>query len=278
MDTDPCLLAAPANDPMTQRNLRIWSAGDYDQIARGFRHEAQAFVERQALAPGLRVLDAACGTGNLTIPAAKTGAKVTGLDLVPGLLTVASHWAETENLDAHLDQGTVEELPYPDAHFDVVLSMFGVMFAARPDRVVDELARVTKPGGRVALANWRREGFIGQLLAKHVAYVPPPAGMPSPLLWGDQAVIEERFDEQNWRVTTTPRTLTFRYPHSGAGIADLFRETYGPTVRTFEALEEDRRASLAADLTEHWTKHARPAGGVTEVDSAYLEIVATRRG
>ena len=127
-------------DALTDRSRRIWGAGAYDRIAAGFRHEADAFVGRLALGPGQAVLDAACGSGNLTIPAAHTGATVTGLDLVPSLLAVALH------------AGNVEALPYADARFDVVLSMFGVMFAARPVRVAAELARVTRPGGRVARA------------------------------------------------------------------------------------------------------------------------------
>ena len=267
-----------AVDPLTERTLKVWSAGHYDRISQGFRHEARAFVDRQALGPGKFVLDAACGSGNLTIPAAAAGACVTGFDLIPELLDLAAEWSEREGLSISYDQGTVEELPYEDAQFDVVLSMFGVMFAARPDRVVSELARVTKSGGRVALANWTRAGFVGQMLAKHVALVPPPAGVQSPLLWGDEAVIRERFAEKDWKVTTQVRTLTFRYPHTPAGTAELFRGEYGPTVRAFEALNEDKRAQLASDLTEHWVRHQKSLdSGVTEVDAEYLEVVAVRR-
>jgi SAM-dependent methyltransferase len=264
-------------DALTERSRSVWSAGDYDRISAGFRDEAEAFVGRFALRPGQTVLDAACGSGNLTIPAARTGASVTGLDLVPSLLTAASAWAERERLPLALDEGSVEELPYADAQFDVVLSMFGVMFAARPDCVVAELARVTRPGGRVALANWTRSGFVGRMLAMHVARVPPPAGIPSPLLWGDEEVLRERFNGRDWRLTTTVRTLTFRYPHTPAGTAELFRATYGPTVRTFEKLDEDTRASFAAELTTHWSSHQRAGFPTTEVDAEYLEVVAIRR-
>lgn len=269
--------SATASDPITARALGVWSAGDYDRIAAGFRHEAQAFVERLELAPGVRVLDAACGSGNLTIPAARTGATVTGFDLVPAMLDAAAAWGAHEGLTFELDQGTVEELPYDDAQFDVVLSMFGLMFAARPERVVSELARVTRPGGWVVLANWTRTGFVGQMLAKHVKYVPPVAGIPSPLLWGDEPVIRDRFDERAWDVATTPRTLRFRYPYTPAGTAELFRTSYGPTVRVFEALDEERGGRLAAELEEHWTSHQLGTGGLTEVDAQYIEVVATRR-
>jgi ubiquinone/menaquinone biosynthesis C-methylase UbiE len=264
-------------DALTERARRVWSAGDYDRISAGFRHEAAAFVGRRRLAPGLKVLDAACGTGNLAIPAARTRACVTGLDLVPSLLEAAAGWARREGLTIRFQEGNVEEIPFDDAEFDVVLSMFGLMFAARPDRAMEELARVTRPGGQVALANWTRAGFVGRMLAKHVAAVPPPPGVPSPLLWGDEKTVRERFDDSLWEVETALRTLTFRYPHTPAGTAELFRAAYGPTVRAFEALDEDRRAALAGELTAHWTEHHHPSAPATEVDAEYLEVVATRR-
>lgn len=264
-------------DPVTERTLRVWSAGAYDRISAGFRHEAEAFVERRALRSGQFVLDAACGSGNLTIPAARSGACVTGFDLVPELIDLAAEWATREELSVRFDQGTVEDLPYVDAQFDVVLSMFGVMFAARPERVIAELARVTRPGGRVALANWTRAGFVGQMLAKHVALLPPPPGSASPLQWGDEAVIRERFAAQDWKVATEVRTLRFHFPLTPAGTAELFRAAYGPTVRVFEALDEDRRALLAADLAGHWTGNQKASGGTTEVEAEFLEVIAVRR-
>ena len=272
------VLAAPkTTDQATERSRRVWSAGDYDRISAGFRDEAQAFVDRQSLKAGQRVLDAACGSGNLTIPAARTGAKVIGLDLVASLLTAASEWATRESLNIQLDEGSVEELPYSDGQFDVVLSMFGVMFAARPDRVVSELARVTRPGGQVALANWTRTGFIGQMFKITTGYVPPPPGASSPLLWGDEQTLRAWFDEKTWQLTVTPRMLRFHYPHTPAGTAELFRGTYGPTVKAFEALDEDRRAAFGADLAAHWTKGQQATGNVTEVDSEYVEVIATRK-
>lgn len=278
VDIRPILsYSAPGVDPATERSQRIWSAGDYDRISAGFRREAEDFVERLSLTAGQEVLDSACGTGNLTIPAARTGAIVTGFDLVPALLDATASWAARERLTIQLDQGTVEHLPYEDASFDVVLSMFGLMFAARPDRVASELARVTRPGGRVALANWTRNGFVGQMLATHVAYVTPPEGSVSPLLWGDDAVVRERLPESQWEVATTLRTLTFRYPYTPAGTAELFQTSYGPTIRTLEALDKQHAHLLAADLVYHWERNQRAGAVGTEVDSQYLEVVATRR-
>jgi ubiquinone/menaquinone biosynthesis C-methylase UbiE len=267
------------SDPVTARNLHIWSAGEYDRIAAGFRDGAAAFIERLSLSPGARLLDAACGSGNLTIPAARTGAEVTGLDIVPDLLALTAEWANREGLGITLHEGTVERMPFAMGRFDVVVSMFGTMFAARPDQVMVELARVTRPGGRVALANWTRSGFIGQMLAHHVAAVPPPPGIPSVLLWGDEEVVRERFDERMWRVATTRRTLTFRYPGTPAGTAKLFARYYGPTIRTLEALDEEGREKLVSVLVDHWSSHQREdaVGETTLVDAEYLEVVAIRR-
>jgi Methylase involved in ubiquinone/menaquinone biosynthesis len=268
---------AVASDPLTERSVKTWSAGAFDRIAAGYRGEAEAFIGRLALARGQRVLDAACGSGNLTIPAARTGASVTGFDLIPELLSVAASWATREGLDIAFDQGSVEELPYADASFDVVTSMFGVMFAARPERVAAELARVTRSGGRLALATWPREGFIGQMLARHMAYMPTKSTLPSPLLWGDAAVIRERLDARDWNVSVAQRTLTFHFPHSPAGTAQLFCTSYGPTVRLMESLDEEQRALFTRDLTDHWASRQRGSEENTVVDAEYVEVIATRR-
>ncbi|HZI30641.1 MAG TPA: class I SAM-dependent methyltransferase [Gemmatimonadaceae bacterium] len=265
------------SDALTERSRRVWGAGDYDRISAGFREGAEWFVARRSFQPRQIVLDVACGSGNLTIPAARTKAYVTGLDLVPSLLAKAELWARSEGLSVALDEGNAEDLPYADAQFDVVMSMFGVMFAARPEKVVAELARVTRPGGQVVLANWTRSAFIGKMLAMHVARVAPPAGVPSPLAWADEEVLRSRFDERTWRLTTTVRALTFRYPYSPAGTAELFRAAYGPTVRTFEALDENQRALFAEELAAHWTAHNRAGDGSTEVEAEYLEVLAVRR-
>jgi SAM-dependent methyltransferase len=262
--------------PAADRVYRLWAAADDDRVAEGYRHGAEAFVNRLQLGPGLRVLDAACGSGNATIPAARTGAAVTGLDLVGVALEAASVRAAREGLPVKLDQGSVERLPYPDGAFDVVLSMFGVMFAARPDRVLAEIARITRPGGRVALASWTPGGFMGELLSIHAAHVPLPLDLPDPVRWGDPAVVREWFDDGRWEATTEMRTLTMRYPHSPGGTAELFRAAYGPTVHAFELLGEDRRAVLAADLIAHWTRHCRATAAETEVEAEFLELVAVR--
>ncbi|MGN6392345.1 MAG: class I SAM-dependent methyltransferase [Gemmatimonadales bacterium] len=261
----------------SDRVHRLWSAGDDQRIAAGYRLEAEAFVGRRRLGPGIRVLDAACGSGTATLPAARTGAVVTGVDLVAGAIEAASAQAGRESLPVALDQGNVERLAYRDGAFDVVLSLFGVMFAARPDRVLAELARVTCPGGQVVLASWMPTGFVADLFAIRTAVAPAPLDLPNPLRWGDVSAIADWFDDDLWQVRWEVRPLRIRYPHTPAGVVELFRTAHGPTVRAFESLDEDRRAALAADLTAHWARHRDRATVGTEVEAEYLEVIATRR-
>ena len=264
------------DDPLTTRARLTWTAGDFHQIARGFEAEAEAFIGRLALRRGERVLDVACGTGNLTLPAARAGARVTGLDLAPNLLATLRERADAEGTRVALDEGNAEALPYADGTFDTVVSMFGVMFAARPERAMAELLRVTRPGGRIALANWTREGLIGEMLRLHVARVPAPPGVPSTLLWGDEATVRERFGTAVSALGQTRRVLHFDYPHTPAGVAELFRECYGPTVRTFAAIDPDARAAFAADLAALWARGNTAGDRATRVAAEYLEVIAVR--
>jgi len=171
-----------SDDPLVARTRAVWTSGDFDRIARGFTDGAVAFIDRLQLTANDRVLDVGCGTGNLALPAARAGAAVTGVDIAPNLLATARELAAAEKLEIWFDEGNAEELPYPDAAFDTVVSMFGAMFAPRPELVAAELRRVARPGGRIVMANWTRDGFIGAMLRAHVARVPAPAGVPSTLL------------------------------------------------------------------------------------------------
>jgi 2-polyprenyl-3-methyl-5-hydroxy-6-metoxy-1,4-benzoquinol methylase len=268
---------APQRDPLIEQARIVWAAGDDRRISAGFRDEGIAFVERLVIETGSCVLDAACRSGNLAIPAARAGARVTAIDLVPAMIDAAAARAVHERVALRFELGAVEELPYADASFDVVMSMFGVMFSPRPERAVAELARVTRPGGRVALANWSRDGFVAELLTKQHAYVSRSIDIPNPLSWGDESVIREHFPATQWDVTTTPRILRLRYPHTPTGTAELFRRAFGPIAFAFGILDEDRRARLAADLAGHWKRHQNPAARQTEVDAEYLEVIAVRR-
>jgi len=167
-------------------------------------------------------------------------------------------------------------LPYADASFDAVITMFGAMFAPRPDLVAAELKRVTKPGGLIAMANWTPAGFIGQMFKTTAAYVPPPPGMTSPVLWGKEDVVRERFGDGVSQIETKPVILTFAFPFSPAEVVEHFRVYYGPANKAFAALDENKQAAIRKELEDLWTKNNTAKDGTTSVEAEYLEVRATR--
>jgi SAM-dependent methyltransferase len=265
-------------DTLKSRLKATWMAGDFGLIAKSYETGAAEFVRRLDLAPGTRVLDVACGTGNLAFPAARAGAVVTGVDIATNLLEQARARAAAEGLSARFDEGDAEKLPYPDASFDAVISMFGVMFAPRPELAAAELLRVCRSGGRIALANWTPGGFVGQMFKTIAGHVPPPAGVPSPIQWGDEAKVRERLGGGATELRTTPRLIEFAFPFGAAEVVEFWRVYYGPTNQAFEALAADpaRQAALRADLERLWSEHNQAAGGSTRVESEYLEVITTR--
>src|SRR5687767_84184 len=263
-------------DALKSKLRATWISGDFGQIAKFYEDEAQAFINRVGLKPESKVLDVACGTGNLALPAARLGANVTGVDIAPNLVEQARANAARDGLKAQFDEGDAEALPYGDASFDVVVTMFGAMFAPRPDLVASELLRVTKPGGLIAMANWTPAGFIGQMFKTVGAHVPPPAGMSSPVLWGVDEKVRERFGDSVSKIETTPRILTFAFPFSPAEVVEHFRVYYGPTNKAFGAVDEAKQAALRKDLEDLWTKNNQATDGTTSVEAEYLEVVATR--
>ena len=253
-----------------------WIAGDFGQIARFYTDEAADFINRLGLQPGMKVLDVACGTGNLALPAARAGAEVTGVDIAPNLVEQARENAKREGLKAKFDEGDAEALPYDDASFDAVVTMFGAMFAPRPELVAAELKRVCRPGGLIAMANWTPSGFIGQMFKTMGAHVTPPAGMPSPLLWGVEENVRQRLGEGISKLESKPQMLKFAFPFSPAEVVEHFRSFYGPTQKAFGTLDESKQAALRKDLEQLWATHNRATDGTTDVDSEYLEVIATR--
>ncbi len=266
---------APATDRVVRRNRATWVAGDFERIAAGYRSGADDFVGRLGITRGERVLDVACGSGNLTLPAARRGAVTVGVDIAPNLLDIARGRAADEGLAISFDEGNAEALPYDDGAFDTVITMFGAMFAPRPQLAAAELLRVVRPAGRIAMANWTPASFVGAMLKAHVAMVPPPAGIPSTLLWGDEATARERLAESR-SLSLTRRFIYLEFPVSPADVVQLFRDYYGPTVRTFEALDDRGRAKLFADLVSLWSDANEATDGTTRVASEYLEVVAER--
>jgi SAM-dependent methyltransferase len=186
-----------------------WAAGDFGEIARSIEVGAAEFVAGLALTPGTKVLDVACGNGNTAIPAVKAGALVTGIDLAPYLVAQATTRAREAGIEATFEVGAAEALPYGNSSFDAVITMFGAMFAPRPDVVASELKRVCSSGGLIAMANWHPAGFVGQMFKTTGKHVQPPASMPSPLLWGDEATVRERFSTGVAALRMEPREIDF---------------------------------------------------------------------
>ena len=259
------------------RHKSTWESGDFGQVAKFIMTDAEQFMARIDLQPGTKVLDAACGTGNLAVLAARRGCITSGIDIASNLIAQARERAKKEGLHIEYTEGDAEAMPYPDASFDAVVSMYGVMFAPRPERIVSELHRVVKPGGLIALANWAPDGFIGKMFAVFARHLPPPAGFPSPLLWGDEAVVRARFDGLGENLRLTRHIARMRFPFDPAGTVDFFRRYYGPTHRAFESLEPVRQSALSRDLVELQTRHnVSTEPSETETPSEYLEIQARR--
>jgi len=264
-------------DPLTERVRATWTSGDFGRIAMGYERGAAEFIDRLRLLPGEPVLDVACGTGNLALPAARAGARVAGIDIAPNLIVQARENAAREELPIDFEVGDAEQLPYADEAFRTTVSMFGVMFAPRPERAAAELLRVTRPRGRIAMANWTPSGFIGDMLKTTVRYVPPPAGVPSPLLWGTENAVRDRLGGGCTSLILTPRLIALEYPFGPAAVVEHFCLWYGPTLRAFAALDETGRAGLWGELEKLWTEHNEATDGTTRVRSEYLEVIAVVR-
>lgn len=266
----------PEMEALKAKLKATWTSGDFGHIARSYAPGAAEFVNRLNLKSGERVLDVACGTGNLSIPAAKNGAVVIGQDIAANLLEQGRARAKAEGLTVRFDENDAEALPYDNASFDTVISMFGAMFTPRPEVTAAELVRASRPGGRIAMANWTPSGFIGQMFKIVGKHVPPAPGMPSPLLWGDETTVAGRFNGSVADLQLTRRLITFNFPFSPAEVVECFRLYYGPTYKAFGALDETGQAALEQELTQLWSAHNQSNNGITQVESEYLEVVATR--
>jgi SAM-dependent methyltransferase len=252
-------------------------AGDYGTFARYLEPGAVEFFRRLEIEPGTCVLDIGCGAGQLALLAARAGAVVTGVDIATNLIEQARAQAEAEGLTARFEEGDAELLPYPDASFDLVASLIGAMFAPRPELVAAEMLRVCRPGGRIAMANWTPGGFAGQMFRTAGQYVPSPAGVPPPVLWGDEATVRERLGTGTTDLQLTRRAYPFRYPFPPAEVVEYFRTYFGPLNRAFAVLDPDGQAGLRRDLEALWSAHNTATDGSTAVDSEYLEVLAYRR-
>jgi SAM-dependent methyltransferase len=270
--------SAPAIEKIKASMRSTWMAGDFGVVARTIGHGAEVFVEQLQVPAGARALDVACGTGNLAIPLARLGAVVTGVDIAPNLLVQARDRAAAENLAVTFDEGDAEQMPYADASFDVVVSMFGAMFAPRPELVAAELARVLKSGGLLAMANWNPESFSGKMFEVSSQHVPPAAGIPPPVLWGDETIARERLAPYFRELKTERIPIDFVLPTNAAGAVDFFRKHFGPTQVAFGRLDEAGQAAFAADLTALWSgaNVAENPEHQVLVRNEYLKVTGTR--
>jgi len=271
--------AQQINIPQIKESMRAtWMAGDFGMVAKTIAGGAEAFVSRLGILPGAVVLDVACGTGNLAIPLARQGAVVTGVDIAPNLVEQARERAAAEGLNATFDEGDAEQLPYKPASFDAVVSMFGAMFAPRPALVASELARVLRPGGLLAMANWNPASFSGQMFKVGARHVPPPPGILAPVLWGDEDAVRARLAPHFTEVETKLIPIDFDLPTGPAGAVAFFRKYFGPTHVAFSRLDEAGQAALAADLEALWAAANTAADPENHIliHNEYLQVTAVR--
>ncbi|MFN7944104.1 MAG: class I SAM-dependent methyltransferase [Blastocatellia bacterium] len=262
-------------EQLKTRLKTTWMTGDYDRFSRFMEKDAEEFFHRLGVAPGTRLLDVACGAGQLALIAARAGVKVTGCDIAVNWLEKARARAAAEGLQITFEEGDAEALPYADGQFDVVASLIGAMFAPRPELVAAQLTRVCRPGGRIAMANWTPGGFVGQMfktISRHIA----PSGMPAPVLWGDEATVRSRFSTGIAGLKLAPQMWHFEYPFPPDEVVEFYRVNYGPMSRAFASLEADGQEQLRTELVNLWAAHNKATDNTTRVDAEYLEVIATR--
>jgi ubiquinone/menaquinone biosynthesis C-methylase UbiE len=258
------------------RQQKTWASGDYAVIASRLVLVSERLADAAGLRPGWKVLDVACGNGNATLAAARSGTHALGIDYVPELLEGGRARAVAEGLDVEFRLGDAEDLPVPDSSFDAVLSVFGAMFAPDHQRTASEILRVARPGGTVGLAAWTPDGFIGQMFRVITSHVPGPPGVASPLLWGTEQHLSELFGPAAAGARSVQRACTWRFT-SAEEFTAFFRRWYGPALNAFEALDDDGQAALAADLAELARQWNRADGGSVVIPAAYLETILALR-
>jgi 2-polyprenyl-3-methyl-5-hydroxy-6-metoxy-1,4-benzoquinol methylase len=264
---------------LKQTMRESWMAGDFGKIAKVNTPEAEAFVSRLDLPDGAHVLDLACGTGNLSIPLARRGARVTGVDIAPNLLEQARERAAAENLDISFEEGDAEQLSYPDRTFDAVVSMFGAMFAPQHELVVAECVRVLKPGGLLAMANWTPGSLAGRMLQVTAQHVGAPMGIAPPVHWGHPMIVRTRLAPAFEKVDLEVIRMQVDFPGSPEEAIRFFRTYLGPTQAAFNSLDEAGQARLAADLEGLWAEGNTAPDPLTRtvIANEYLQVLARRK-
>jgi SAM-dependent methyltransferase len=270
--------SSPAIDlaAVKTRQQAAWSAGNYAVVGTTLQIVGENLCEALDLRSGARVLDVAAGNGNATLAAARRWCDVTSTDYVASLLESGRARAQAEGHTIQFQEADAENLPFPDASFDAVMSTFGVMFTPDQDKAASELARVCKPGGKIGLANWTPDSFIGQVFRTIGKYIPPAAGVRSPALWGTTARLEELFGETAGEIHVTSREFVFRY-RSPAHWIEVFRTWYGPINKAFAALDTQQQGAFTDDLMALIDSRNRSGDGTLVLPSEYLEVVIVRK-
>ena len=270
--------AAPAVDliAVKSRQQAAWSTGNYAVVGTTLQIVGESLCEALDLRSGTSVLDVAAGNGNATLAAARRWCDVTSTDYVSSLLESARARAQAEGHKIEFEEADAEKLPFPDATFDAVMSTFGVMFTPDQEKAASELARVCKPGGKIGLANWTPDSFIGQLFKTIGKYIPPAPGVKSPALWGTNARLEELFGKTAKQIGTTNREFVFRY-RSPAHWIEVFRTYYGPMNKTFAALDAEKQAAFTRDVLALMESGNRSGDATLVLPSEYLEVVIERK-
>jgi ubiquinone/menaquinone biosynthesis C-methylase UbiE len=272
------VISSPAIDlaAVKTRQRAAWSTGNYAVVGTTLQIVGENLCEALDLRSGTRVLDVAAGNGNATLAAARRWCDVVSTDYVPSLLESGRARAQAEGHTIQFQTADAEDLPFPDASFDAVMSTFGVMFTPNQDKAASELARVCKPGGRIGLANWTPESFIGQVFKTIGKYVPPAPGVRSPALWGTTARLDELFGKTAREIRTTSREFVFRY-RSPTHFIDVFRTYYGPMTKTFGALDAENRDAFTQDLLALIVSRNLSGDRTLVLPSEYLEVVIERQ-
>jgi ubiquinone/menaquinone biosynthesis C-methylase UbiE len=267
--------ATPDFKTIKTRQQGAWSSGDYAVVGTTLQIVGEELCEALDARSGQTVLDVAAGNGNASLAAARRWCDVTSTDYVGALLDRARERAQAERLMIKFREADAEALPFADASFDIVMSTFGVMFTPDQDHAASELVRVCKRGGKIGMANWTPEGFIGQLFKTIGKHVPPPAGVKSPALWGTRARLAEMFEPHATSIKSAQRDFVFRY-RSPDHWLEIFRNYYGPLLKAFAALQPDGQAALESDIRALLKQFNRSGDHTLVLPSEYLEIVITR--
>jgi len=268
--------AAPDHAAIKLRQQATWASGDFAVIGVTLQIVGESLAEAADIRAGERVLDVAAGNGNATLAAARRFAAVTSTDYVPELLDKGRARAAAEGLQVNFRTADAEDLPFEDGSFDAALSTFGAMFTPDHTRPAREMLRVVRSGGRIGLSNWTPEGFIGQLFKVIGTYIPAPAGLKSPALWGTEPHIVELFGAQATNIRAVRNTFNFRY-RSAAHWIQIFRDFYGPTHKAFAALDAARQDALAKDITALLNRCNTAGPASLVVPGEYLEVVIERK-